>query len=457
MRSREATALPTVLIHSGTLVCMDESWTVARGDLVMRDAAIAAVGPGAVRALDGAAPDVTVDATGAFVIPGLIQGHVHLCQTLFRGLAEQAELLRWLRESIWPLEAAHTAASLAASARLGLLELLAAGVTTINDMGTARHTETLGEVLESSGVRALFGKALMDSGVGVPPAMIDAADTAFAECRALARRFHGAGDGRLHVTLAPRFILSCSEPLWDGVAAIAAETGQIVHTHIAEGPGEGREVEQAVGRTAARFFAGRGVLGPGFVGAHGVWLEDDELALVRERGAALVTCPGANLKLGSGIARTGAWVKAGIRRGIGSDGPPCNNRLDPFHELSLAALLARVRDRDNPLGARDALALATCEGARALGLGAVTGRLVEGLAADVAVIDHRGPHVGPDPEADPYTTLVHAARASDVRLTLVAGRVLYHDGRWATLEPERIRREAEAERRELLQRVERAA
>jgi 5-methylthioadenosine/S-adenosylhomocysteine deaminase len=433
---------------------MDADLRVVRGDLLVRDGRIAALGDDVAAALDGREPGQRIDASGALVLPGFVQGHLHLCQTLFRGLAEQADLLRWLRESIWPLEAAHQPASLAASARLGLAELIASGVTCINDMGTVRHTEVLGETIESSGIRALFGKALMDSGDGVPRALLDDATAALDECRALARRFHGAAGGRLSVTLAPRFILSCSESLWEGAAALAAEGGHLLHTHLAESPAEGREVERAVGATAARHFAAHGVLSERFVGAHGVWLDAAELEVLRAADAALVHCPGSNLKLGSGIAHVRAWRDAGIRRGLGCDGAACNNRLDAFHEMALAGSVARVRDAAHPLAPHEVVALATCEGARALGLAGVTGALAPGLAADVVVIDVRGLHLGPEPEADPYTTLVHASRASDVRTTMVDGRVLYHDGRWTTLDPEAVVREARQERRGLLRRVE---
>src|SRR5207248_2642140 len=141
----------------------------------------------------------------------------HLCQTLFRGLAEQSDLLRWLRESIWPLEHAHDEASMAASVRLGVCELVAGGVTCINDMGTVRHTDVVGEVLAHTGVRALFGPALMDSGEGVPAGMLTPAGAALEEVVRLAKRFDNAEGGRLRVSLAPRFILSCSEPLWHDV------------------------------------------------------------------------------------------------------------------------------------------------------------------------------------------------------------------------------------------------
>lgn len=448
---------------------MDAAGTVLRGDLLVRDGRIAAVAAAVPAALAGASPDAEVDASGAFVIPGFVHGHLHLCQTLFRGLAEQNDLLRWLRERIWPLEAAHTAASVAASARLGLAELIAGGVTCINDMGTVRHTETTGEVLEASGIRAVFGKALMDQGEGVPAGLKESTRTAMDDALALAKRFHGAGAGRLTVSLAPRFILSCSDALWRAVETKAAALGLLVHTHMAESPGEAHEVRAAVATTAARYFSMRGLLGKRFVGAHGVWLDPEELGLLKSADAALVHCPGSNFKLGSGIAHVRAWRKAGIRCGLGSDGAACNNRLDSFHEMSLAALASRVRGAlaapgtppgtpngpaaDAPLTAREVVALATCDGARALGLGDVTGSLEAGKQADIAIVDVSGPHHGPAPERDPYAALVHSARAADVRLTMVAGRVLYRDGAWTTLDPRAIQADARAELTGLLKRA----
>jgi 5-methylthioadenosine/S-adenosylhomocysteine deaminase len=457
----------SLVIRSGTLVCMDAAGTVARGDVLVRDGRIAALGPDAAASASGADE---IDASGCFVLPGLVHGHLHLCQTLFRGLAEQADLLTWLRARIWPLEAAHTEASMGASARLGLLELLASGVTTINDMGTVRHTEALGATLEASGIRAIFGKALMDQGVGVPEGLRERAAQALSGALAIVDRFHGAGGGRLSVSLAPRFILSCSEGLWRDVAAASRERGLVVHTHLAESPAEAREVEAAVATSAARYFAKRDVLSPRFVGAHGVWLEDAELGDLARAGAALVHCPGSNLKLGSGFARVAEWRRAGVRCGLGSDGAACNNRLDAFHEMSLAAGLSRALNGSGaagsgaargsggapaaPLSARDVLALATCDGARALGLSDVTGSLEVGKQADVIVVDAGAPHQAPNAELDPYATIVHATRPTDVRATLVAGRVLYRAGNWSTLDPERVVAEARAEARGLVRRAE---
>ncbi len=435
---------------------MDAPGTVARGDLLVRDGVIAALGdavPAALAALPGGRADESFDASGAFVLPGFVQGHLHLCQTLFRGLAEQSDLLRWLRESVWPLEAAHTEASMAAAARLGLLELVAGGVTCVNDMGTVRHTDVIASTLESSGVRAVFGKALMDQGEGVPPGLRENPRAALDSALALAQRWHGAAGGRLRVSLAPRFILSCSEGLWRDVAAASAERGLTVHTHLSESPTEAREVQAAVATTATRYFERHGVLSERFVGAHGVWVDDEELAALRRADAALVHCPGSNLKLGSGLANVRRWARAGLKRGLGSDGAACDNRLDTFHEMSLAALLTRTLEPADHLSAREVVALATCEGARALGLGDAAGVLAPGRQADVVVVDHAAPHLAPQDELDPYVTLVHAARVTDVRLTMAAGRVLYRQGEWTTLDAERTAAQAREQARDLARRA----
>jgi 5-methylthioadenosine/S-adenosylhomocysteine deaminase len=448
--------LDSLLIHGGTLVCMDAARTVKRGDLLIAGERILALGdavPAALATLPGGQPTGRFDAAGAFVLPGFVHAHLHLCQTLFRGLAEQSDLLPWLREAIWPLEAAHTDASLAASVRLGACELVAGGVTCVNDMGTVHHADALGETLAATGLRAVFGPALMDQGERVPPRLLEGAERALDAALAVADRWHGAENGRLRVSLAPRFILSCSEPLWRGVTEASRERGLVVHTHLAESPTEGGEVKEAVGSHAAPYFSKNGVLSPRFVGAHGVWLDDDELALFRRANAALVHCPGSNLKLGSGLADVRAWRRAGIRCGLGSDGGACNNRLDSFTEMGLAAGIARVKHHDDPLSARDIVALATCDGADALGLADEVGSLEAGKFADVVVIRNDQPHHGPFAERDAYTTLVHATHASDVRLTAVQGRVLYRDGAHTTLEPVRCAREAVREAASLAQRA----
>ncbi len=448
--------MDALLIHSGTLVCMDAAGTIERGDLLVVGDRIAARGrdvEGALAALPPGTRLERFDARGCLVLPGFVHGHLHLCQTLFRGLAEQSDLLRWLRESIWPLEHAHDEASMAASVRLGVCELVAGGVTCVNDMGTVHFTDVVGDVLEATGVRALVGPALMDTGAGGPPGMLTPAGPALERVARLAKHFDGAGHGRLRVTLAPRFILSCSEGLWNDVAAMSRERGMTIHTHVAEAPNEGAEVKASKGEHAAPFFARHGVLSDRFVGAHGVWLDEEELALVRDADAALVHCPGSNLKLGSGLADVAAWRRHGIRCGLGADGGACNNRLDTFAEMGLAGGIARLKHRDAPLPARDVVALATCDGARALGLFDQVGSLEAGKQADITCVDVDTPRCAPFGQGEPYAALVHGANSSDVTLTVVAGRVLYDWGDWRTLDPLQAVADAQEQAEALLERA----
>lgn len=443
-------------IHGGTLVCMDATGRVEQGDLLVLDDRILAIGSDVAPILERLGPDAELrrfDARGALVLPGFVHGHMHLCQTLFRGAAEQSDLLLWLRERIWPLEMQHTPASMAASVRLGLCELIAGGVTTINDMGTVHHTDVVAETLIDMGIRAVFGPALMDAGEGVPNGMLRPARAQLDDTLAIAKRYDRAGDGRLHVSLAPRFILSCSEGLWHDVAALSRERGMLIHTHIAEAPTEGAAVKGAVGCHATPYFEKHGVLSERFVGAHGVWLDEEEMGIMARANAALVHCPGSNMKLASGWADVAAWKRHGIRCGLGSDGAACNNRLDTFTEMGLAAGINRIKHRDDPMSARDIVALATCDGARALGLFREIGSLECGKQADIAVVDVSTPRCAPFGLDDPYTALVHGANSSDVTLTMCAGKVLYDWGDWKTMDPLAVVAESRREGLALLDRA----
>ncbi|MBV9172466.1 MAG: amidohydrolase family protein, partial [Chloroflexi bacterium] len=203
-------------IVGGTLVTMDPRRTI-----VQQDVLVAADG----RILDVVEPGQTIaarqtiDATGRVVVPGLVQAHLHLCQTLFRGLAEELPLLSWLRQRIWPLEAAHDADSLWASARLGIAELLLGGTTAVLDMGTVHHTHALFEAAGECGIRYTGGNALMDAGDDVPPGLIQTTPAALREADQLAETWHLRENGRLRYAYSPRFVLTST---WDLLRSVSA-------------------------------------------------------------------------------------------------------------------------------------------------------------------------------------------------------------------------------------------
>jgi cytosine/adenosine deaminase-related metal-dependent hydrolase len=441
-----------IIVRGGTVVTMNPAREVVRADvLVGADGAIAALlPPGSPASSDARVVDArVVDAAGCLVVPGLVQAHLHLCQTLFRGLSEERPLLAWLRERIWPLEAAHDPASLHASARLGIAELLRSGTTALLDMGTVHHTEQVFLAAEESGIRYTGGQALMDRGEGVPPGLQQSTEAALAESDALFARWDGAAGGRLRYAYTPRFILSCSAPLMEAVTERAKRLGARVHTHASEQEEELQVVRAEIGRGDLEYFAEIGLTGPWLVLAHCVWLEEAGIAEVARSGTHVTHCPASNLKLASGLAPVRTLLDRGINVALGADGAACSNRIDGWRQLWLAALVASARDGAGALAAREAFELATLGGARALGLADQIGSVEVGKRADLVVVDAR-PHL---PNGDVYTTLVYSCRGDDVRSVLVDGRLVVEDGRLLTLDEEAVRQEAIVQRDALLLRA----
>jgi 5-methylthioadenosine/S-adenosylhomocysteine deaminase len=243
---------------------------------------------------------------------------------------------------------------------------------------------------------------------------------------AIRERWDGAENGRLHAAFAPRFAVSCSRELLEAVAHLSAAQRALVHTHASESRDEIAIVQQMSGcRSNIEYLASVHLASPQLCAAHCVWVDDRDQDLLAERDVKVMHCPGSNLKLGSGIAPVVEMRARGITVSLGADGAACNNRLDMFEEMRLAAVLQAMRTRPGALTARDVLWMATRAGARTLGLEDDIGSLEPGKKADVIVVDRDRPHLAPGP--DPYSTLVYAARGSDVRATIVDGELLVDD------------------------------
>jgi cytosine/adenosine deaminase-related metal-dependent hydrolase len=428
---------------------MDLARMVARRDILIgHDGRIVAI----VAPEAGTPADRAIDATGRVVVPGLVQAHIHLCQTLFRGLCEDRSLLRWLRERTWPLEAAHDEDSLRASAQLGIAELLRGGTTAILDMGTVHHTDVLFQVAAETGLRYTGGKAMMDTGDGVPPRLLESTAASLCESDRLAERWHEAESGRLRYAYCPRFVLSCTPDLLRSVAARMRVNGMIVHTHASEQREETDAVRKLLGAPNIQILTDLGLVGPETSLAHCVWPEPREMELLEKGGTHVVHCPSCNLKLGSGIAPIVDYLEHGVNVALGADGAASNNRLDAWEEVRLASLLAKLRYGPEALPASEAFELATLGGARALGLEAEIGSVEAGKWADLVILDLRAPHAaGPE---DVYTQLVFSARADDVRSVLVGGRVVVEEGRLLTMDEAAVLRDARQQRARLVERAE---
>ena len=426
----------SVLIRGGAVVTMDAAGSVLDGDVLVRGQRVEAVGGD----LSDFKADVCIDARGCAVLPGFVQTHVHLCQTLFRGAADDLALLDWLKRRVWPLEAAHDAPSLRASARLGVAELIRGGTTCALTMETVKHTEEVFRVVEESGFRATVGKCMMDKGAEVPEALSEETGESIRESLALLERWHGRAEGRLRYCFAPRFAVSCTRGLLERVAALARERGVMIHTHASENVSECELVESETGMRNVLYLDSLGVAGAHVLLAHCVHLDGREVELLASRGTHVAHCPSSNMKLGSGVAPVSELLARGVSVSLGADGAPCNNRLDMFTEMRSAALLQKVSRGADALPAARVLRMATSDGARALGISEEIGSIEAGKRADITVVELGRLHTTPRPEV--VSTVVYAAEARDVRDVLIDGRAVLRDGELQTLDEREVVAEA---------------
>ena len=437
----------SLLIRGGLILTMNDRYDIVEGDVSVRDGRITAIGSAI-----GDRHDRVIDARGGYVLPGFIQTHVHLCQTLFRGYADDLPLMDWLRRRVWPMEAAHTPATLRAATRLATTELLTGGTTTVLTMETVHDTDVVFEEAAESGIRATIGKCMMDGDADAPRRLQEPTEASLDESLAIRKRWDGAANGRLHAAFAPRFAVSCSRELLQAIASLSAEHHALVHTHASESREELAIVGKiSGGMTPLAYLASLELTSPHLCAAHCVWVDEDEQRLLADHDVKVLHCPTSNLKLGSGIAPVTDMLARGITVSLGADGAACNNRLDMFDEMRLAAVLQATRKHPGVLAARDVLRMATRSGARTLGLGHEIGSLEVGRRADLIVVDRDRPHLAPQP--DPYSTLVYAARGSDVRTTIVDGEVLVDDFSPVRVDRAQIAAQARAAARELASRA----
>ncbi|MEQ1908554.1 MAG: 5'-deoxyadenosine deaminase [Vicinamibacterales bacterium] len=426
----------SLLIRDATIVTMNDGLEVVRGDVAIRNGRIESVGASADERFDR-----VIDAAGDYLLPGLIQTHIHLCQTLFRSYADDMPLMQWLRTRVWPMEAAHTASTLTAAARLATTELLMSGTTAILSMETVHDTDAVCEAVAASGIRATVGKCMMDADADVPARLKEGTQSSINESQALRTRWHGTANDRLRVAFAPRFAVSCTRDLLEAVAALSADLGALVHTHASEAREE-VDIVRALsgGLSNLEYLNAVHLATPRLCAAHCVWADEHDQTMLADHDVKVMHCPSSNLKLGSGIAPVVEMRKRGITVSLGADGAACNNRLDMFEEMRLAAMLQSVRLVPGALTARDALWMATRAGARTLGLESEIGSIETGKKADMILVSRRRPHLAPD--ADPFSTLVYAARGSDVRTTIVDGEILVENGMSTRVSMEEVASEA---------------
>ena len=446
-----------ILIRGGRVVTMNEKQEILeRADILIDGRVIVSVtpiseGPGAKSDVPGAGSgndthlhdvDMIIDARDKVVMPGLVQSHVHLCQTLFRGQADDLELLDWLKLRIWPLEGAHDTDSIYWSAMLGITELIKGGTTSIIDMETVHYTDSAFSAIDDSGIRATSGKVMMDYGDDVPPTLMESTADSLNESEALMNKWHMHDGGRIRYAFAPRFVVSCTDQLLVRVRDMAKASGVLVHTHASENKGEIELVMADRGMKNIRCLSELGLLGPDVVLAHCIWLDDEEMELLRDSGTKVVHCPSSNLKLASGVARIPEMLDMGVFVSLGADGAPCNNNLDAFWEMRLAALIHKPRLGPTAMPAGTVLKMATKGGAKAMGIEDEVGSIEQGKRADIIILDLNQAHVAPTQNVDLVSRIVYEASGADVETTIVDGRVLMYQRRLTAISEQEVVSEA---------------
>lgn len=436
----------SILIRNGTIVTMDPTGSIVEGDLLVRDGRIAGI------SMPGAEAEIVVDAAGCAVLPGFVQSHIHLCQTLFRGSADDLALIDWLKNRVWPMEASHTARSIAASARLGIAELIKGGTTCALTMESVNHTEDVFRVVEETGFRATVGKCMMDKGDEIPAALHEDTETSIRESLRLLDAWHGRADGRIRYCFAPRFAVSCTRALLERVSSLAKERGVMIHTHASENRTEIQIVERETGQRNVVYLDSLGIGGPHVVLAHCIHLDNEEIQIMSRAGTHVAHCPSSNLKLGSGIARVKEMLDHGVSVSFGADGAPCNNRLDMWTEMRTAALLQKVQHGAEVMPAPSVLRMATMGGAQALGQANEIGSLEVGKRADLMIVNLNRLHVTPRP-VDLTSALVYSAQSSDVLSVIIDGAVVMLDQKLQTLDEQKVIEEANQEAMILMERA----
>ncbi|MFZ0883686.1 MAG: amidohydrolase [Candidatus Acidiferrales bacterium] len=419
-----------LLVTGGTVVTMDAQRRVIEdGAVAVVGDSIAAVGTSADLAARYEAAK-TVDAHGAIVMPGLINGHAHAAMSLFRGIADDLSLEDWLHKYIFPAEARNVTEDFVAwGTRLGILEMLRGGITTYADM--YYFEDAVARVTKEAGMRGVLGETIIDfpapDNKSVPQAL------------EYTQKYldHWKGDTLIVAAVAPHSMYTCSEKTLQDAATLARRNHSPILIHIAEAPFELEQSRNKYGLTPVAYLARAGVLGPDVVGAHCIWVDHADIDTLTHFGVGCIHNPSSNMKTAAGVMPVVEMLAAGEAIGLATDGAASNNDLDLFEEMDLAAKLQKVARMDSrALPAEQVVEMATITGARALHLEKQIGSLEAGKKADLILVDTTAPHA--TPMYNVYSQLVYALKASDVKTVVIGGKIVMQDRQMLTLNEKEI-------------------
>jgi len=430
-----------ILIQNCIILPMTDERIIKNGVIAIKNSKIIYVGEKVT------APKITaekiVDARDKVAIPGLINCHTHLAMTLFRGIAEDQPLTKWLKETIWPLEAKLQPEDVYNGALLGCLEMIKTGTTTFADM--YYHEDQVAKAVEKAGLRAVLTQGTIEVG---DPKM---GEKTLKNSINFATKYHEYADGRITTRLGSHAVYTCSPELLTKVRETASKLNLGIHIHLAESREMIKQVKQKYGSTEVELLKKIGFLGADVLAAHCIHLTRKEMRLLATHDVKVAHNPVANMKLAQGTAKIKDLRDLGLTVGLGTDGPASNNTLDMFETMKTAALLQKLTYL-NPtvLPAYEVLKMATMNGARALEIEKDIGSLEVGKRADLILIDISKPHL--KPLHNIYACIVYSARGSDVDMVAVDGKILMENQEVKALDEKAVMEEAEKIASDLLSR-----
>jgi 5-methylthioadenosine/S-adenosylhomocysteine deaminase len=416
-----------LIISGGTVVTMDAARTIIHdGSVAVRGDSIIAIGPSSEIEQHYSSAQV-IDARGRLVLPGFINGHTHVPMTLFRGLRDDVTLDDWLRKYVFPAEAKNVTEDFVRwGTRLAAAEQIRAGVTTFADM--YYFEDAVAEETKAAGMRGVLGETFID--FPAPDNKSEAQMLAYTE--KFLKRWQG--DPLIRAAPAPHSIYTCSKKTLQDAAALARKYHAPILIHVAEMKKEWDDTEKQHGMSPVAYLNSIGVLGPDVVAAHCIYVDAADQKMLSEKHVGCVHNPSSNMMLASGVSPVPDMRTAGVAVGLGTDGPAgSNNDLDLMEEIDLAAKLAKITRMDpRALSAKDVVAMATIDGARALHMEKEIGSLETGKKADVVLISLDEPNAVP--MYDIYSQIAYSLKASDVETLIIGGRVVMRDRKLLTVD-----------------------
>ncbi|MBO4374544.1 MAG: amidohydrolase [Lachnospiraceae bacterium] len=379
---------------------------------------------------EGFAEDTLIDGSSFLVIPGLINAHTHTYMAPLRNIADDMPFMDWLFKGVNPVEEKMTGEDAYYGALLGMIEMIMCGTTTFNDMQMHIHQTT--RAAKESGMRAVISRGLVGDSY-------DRNDVRINE--ALEEMEDGKSCDRLTFMLGPHAPYTCGPDYLRCVADIAKEKGLGIHIHLAESQTEVETLRKEHGCTAIEYAQKAGCFDVPAIAAHCVNVTDNDIQILKENNVSVVTNPASNMKLGNGFAPVPKFLDAGINVAIGTDGAASNNSLNLFHEISLLTLIHKgVGKTPVCIGAAEAMKIATENGAKALGLEGVTGKIQTGYKADLALLDMDTPSMIPPNNI--ISSLTYSANGSEVDTVIIDGKIVMQGREIKTIDTEKVFYEA---------------